>query len=237
MTTTRLQRLAKRLWDGSEILAREVFEATAAWVRKGRRDDLSGTAAVLGCVLRALLALLGLYLLWRLIRAFPNVLWLIVPVWCWQALRATRPAEPEKKPAAKEGKSDPRADLIRWLDKLTQGSSGIHLQDLHQRLAKHPTLAHLTRAEIRPWLERHGITIDRTLRVGPVAGRSGVARATVEALLKTLPPLVESDPSPGMESASDLRKSPDSPGGERGGEDDSTPTETVSSPTFERAAS
>lgn len=121
-------------------------------------------------------------------------------------------ATEEQEPA------DPRRVLIGWLDDLTRGRAGIHLDELHQALTQHPQLAALKRPEMRAWLDRHGVAVERTLRVGRIAGRSGVSRTTVEALLKALPPLAESGvPKPSVH-ASGLHDSPVESGVERGGE-------------------
>ena len=120
--------------------------------------------------------------------------------------------------AASGAPADPRTVLIGWLDELTRGLSGIHLDELHQALTRHPQLADLKRPEMRAWLDRHHITVDRTLRVGKLAGRSGVSRASVEALLKGLPPLLESAGQESSVHASDLPGSPVESGLERGGE-------------------
>lgn len=133
---------------------------------------------------------------------------------------APRTAAPDEGPADAEEDApvDPRTELIRWLDELTRTRSGIHLKELHQALVRHPQLAHLGRSEMRVWLGRHHITVDRTLRVGDVAGRSGVSRATIEALLKDLPPLAESGGTKPVVHAPELHDSPVETGVERGGE-------------------
>lgn len=135
----------------------------------------------------------------------------------WSNPRITVPEEP---PPVVEGGAlaDPHTVLVRWLDDLTRGRSGVHLDELHQALTQHPELATLKRPEMRAWLDRHHITVDRTLRVGAVAGRSGVSRATVEALLKALPPLPESCAANPLVHASDQHGSPVESGVERGGE-------------------
>jgi hypothetical protein len=129
-------------------------------------------------------------------------------------------AEPgETEPDAEESiPADPRTVLIGWLDDLTRGRSGIHLDELHQALTRHPELAALKRPQMRAWLDRHGVAVERTLRVGRVAGRSGVSRGTVDALLKALPPLVESDGPEPQVHASGLHGSPVERSVERGGE-------------------
>lgn len=128
---------------------------------------------------------------------------------------AVTSTEPE---AGGDAPVDPHAVLVGWLDDLTRGRSGIHLDELHQALTRHPQLSDLKRPEMRAWLDRHHITVDRTIRVGAVAGRSGVSRATVEALLVALPPLLESGGTKRPLHASGLHDSPLESGVERGGE-------------------
>lgn len=103
---------AQRLTTGSSTLITRIGTRTAAWIRAGRRDDLTGLAAVLGCIARALIVAAGAYVLWRIIRAAPALLWALVPAWCWAALRAApqtaaehpseeAPEEPEPDPATR----------------------------------------------------------------------------------------------------------------------------------------
>lgn len=136
----------------------------------------------------------------------------------WLERRTAGRPEPVEEAAVEEAPDDPRAVLIRWLDDLTRGQSGIHLDELHQSLTRHPQLAHLKRAEMRAWLDRHQVAVDRTLRVGTVAGRSGVSRATVEALLGTPSPLAESGGNESPVHAPELHDSSVESGLERGGE-------------------
>lgn len=92
---TRLTRTAGRLADGSSALARRLGARLADWVARARRDDLTGWRAALGCWLRLALLTLGVYLLWRLVRAVPALLWLLSAGWIAAAWRAGRAAPPE----------------------------------------------------------------------------------------------------------------------------------------------
>jgi hypothetical protein len=174
--STRLQRLARRLWDGSAVLARRRADAVAAWVRRGRRDDLSGLAAALGCILRALLVLLGLYLLWRLIRAFPNLLWGIVPLWCWRALRAaasigTSPELPDES-GAETNPASPEEVLtatLEWIHHQVADRNGIHLAELLAHAHAHGLFADLDVAAFRTVLEGWQIPVRQQIKV---AGRN-----------------------------------------------------------------
>lgn len=92
---TRLTHVAGRLADGSSALTRRLTHAAVTWVRKGRRDDLTGWRAALGCWLRLALLALGLYLLWRLARFVPALLWLLSAGWITAAWRAERTPSPD----------------------------------------------------------------------------------------------------------------------------------------------
>ncbi|MGG7608117.1 hypothetical protein ACQ5JZ_01525, partial [Streptomyces sp. ZG43] len=66
-----------------------------AWVRRGHRDDLTGLAAHLGTIARAALIALGIYLLARIVRASPSLMWVVAGVGLAAAWRAGRPAPVE----------------------------------------------------------------------------------------------------------------------------------------------
>ncbi|MBZ6250555.1 hypothetical protein KVH27_19505 [Streptomyces olivaceus] len=221
---SRLAGPATRLTVGSRLTARRIGSAAARWVRRGRRQDLTGWKAALGCWLRLGLLVVGGWLLWRLVRAVPNLMWVLTAGWIVASWRAGKPApaealdEASEEPPIEAPEIPHRHLLIHWLDRLTRDRAGIHLTELHQTLTKDPAAATLTRAQMRAWLDRHHITVDRTLRVGSVAGRSGVSRATVEALLRTIPPLPETSPLSAAPHAPDLHDSPPESGVERGGE-------------------
>jgi hypothetical protein len=221
---TRRQRAAERLANGSAALGHRLWDRACAWCVRGRREDLSGWRGVLGVFVRVGLLLFGVYVLARIVRAVPALMWALAGWWMVAAWRAGRaPAERADGLPAEPPAVTSRAVVSYWLDALTRGRSGIHLGELHQNLTRHPDLAALKRAEVRAWLDRHRITVDRTLRVDGVPGRSGVSRTTIEALLKALPPPPESSPENPPLSAVDLHKSPHSPpdstAGERPGED------------------
>ncbi|MET9701695.1 hypothetical protein [Streptomyces griseus] len=95
---TAMQRGARTLTHGQRLLLHRISRRAAAWVRAGRRDDLDGLAAVLGCLLRAALILAGAYGAWLLIRRWPAALWLLVPLWCWASIRAipTQAVKPDE---------------------------------------------------------------------------------------------------------------------------------------------
>ncbi|MFJ2205988.1 hypothetical protein [Streptomyces microflavus] len=172
----------------------------------------------------------------------PVLMWPVTLVWTLAAWRAgalpeeVQEEQPEALPEEVEEEPveaaplDPHVALIYWLGDLTRGDTGIHLSRLHELLTSNPGLESLTRREMRAWLDRHQIPVERTIRAGGVEGRSGVTRKAIEALLS--PPLQalsqasplahavqpKRGPESGMESAPDLRKSPYSPRAESGPE-------------------
>lgn len=160
---------------------------------------------------------------------YPALMWPLTLFWVAAAWRAGAPQEETVEQLREEDveeelpaplPEDSRTTLLRWLERLTRGTSGIHLDQLHATLTAHPDLAALTRPQMRVWLTTHGIPIERTLRVGMIPGRSGIARHTIETLLSAtsqpLPSPVESEVESAPLHASDLQESPHSPGVESG---------------------
>jgi hypothetical protein len=190
VTTTRLQLLARHLADGTRLLTRRQARRLAAWIRRGRRDDLTGLAAVLGCLLRAFLAVLGLYLLWRLIRSCPNLLWLLVPGWCWAAIRTASRTATEQAPEAtsEEPEPDPRDAVLRLLYEALGDRPAMYLSDLLQHLQEKGHGKGWKVADLRARLEALGIPVEMRLKTGGRGASRGVVRAQ-------LPPLSQPDPA------------------------------------------
>lgn len=178
--STRLQRLARRLVDGARIITLRQATHLVAWVRRGRRDDLTGLPAVLGCIIRALLLLLGLYLLWRLIRAFPNLLWLIVPVWCWRAIRAVPRSAVEQAP--EEAAPDPRDAVLRLLYEALGDRPAMHLSEVLQHLQERGHGKGWTVADLRARLEALNIPVALKVKAGGTSPKRGVVRADLPPL-------------------------------------------------------
>lgn len=80
-----------------------------------------------------------------------------------------------------------RSDLLRWLQNAIGNRNGIHLDELHQRLSAEPGFATLERAHLTPLLDRQDIPYHRAISVDGIAGRTGVKRADLQALLKDSP--------------------------------------------------
>jgi len=148
--------------------------------------------------------------------------------WCVAAWTVAPPAEPSEELA---DETDTEAQLeappgsaqevfAHWLLDTIGARSGIHLADLYPAMRQLAGNEARTDPELRAALRALRVPVDRTLRVGRVAGRTGVSRTAVEALLNPLSPEAESAPAIALESGPDLRKSPD-------GEQHSTPVESA----------
>ncbi|MEU6437448.1 hypothetical protein ABZ874_24365 [Streptomyces albidoflavus] len=89
---SRLRPAADRLARGAARIGPALARRATAWVRRGHRDDLTGLAAHLGTIARAALIALGIYLLSRMVRASPSLMWVVAGVGLAAAWRAGRPA-------------------------------------------------------------------------------------------------------------------------------------------------
>jgi hypothetical protein len=129
--------------------------------------------------------------------------------WClaawWVAPAALDAPVPESQAmTARDG-------FILWLADLIDGQPGIHLRDLYPAMRALPGHQDRDNGQLRAALRTLGIPVRRSLRLGGVAGRSGVALAD----LKPLPsPLGES----AVDSGGDAGQPADSPTGELLGE-------------------
>jgi hypothetical protein len=113
------------------------------------------------------------------------------------------PDEGELEPVD-EGLADPRYALARWLLGTIGDRPGIHLRELYPAMRNLPGQEGRTDAELRALLKGFGVPVSRSVRIGRIAGRSGVYRHHVETLL---PPTGE---RPG-DSRGDAGQSADSP--------------------------
>jgi hypothetical protein len=181
----------RALADGSLILVRYGWAALSdrltGWERLGALG-FGGYVTVYGCA------------------HVPDVAEFAVPgavvAWCVAAWCVAPQAAAEPEPSAE---ADALADgFVVWLIGLMEDRPGIHLRDLYPAMRKLPGHENRDDAELRAALRTLGIPVTRSLRIGSVAGRSGVARADLEAL-----------PSPvgdsGVESDGDAGQSADSP--------------------------
>ncbi|MEU3447234.1 hypothetical protein AB0H29_08385 [Streptomyces thermolilacinus] len=172
------QAAAQRLTQGTAQLAQRLGERATAWVRAGRRDDLDGWRAALGCIVRAALLAGGLWLLWRAVRAFPALMFLLVPVGLAAAWRVGRSPHPTTAattgaaPAADE--QQPDVDLPGAVRAAAGPHSGAHLKVLAAHLTK-TTGREWDIAAVRAACRAAGIPIDQVrMGTGPKSVTSGV---------------------------------------------------------------
>ncbi|MGW4040454.1 hypothetical protein ACWEIM_29965 [Streptomyces sp. NPDC004778] len=168
---TAMQRKARTLTHGQRLLLRRLGHRAAAWVRAGRRDDLHGLAAILGCILRAVLLAAGVYGAWLLIRRWPAVLWPLVPLWCWAAIRAIPKATPEPaegEPPTAEDTAAQREQLLNLIRTLIGDRPGVHLAVLLKHLQDHGQWEGREVADLRAHLTALQVPVRRSVKV---AGR------------------------------------------------------------------
>ncbi|MFB4424821.1 hypothetical protein C5F59_027545 [Streptomyces sp. QL37] len=206
--TTRLQNLARRLVDGARLLTRRQARRLAAWIRRGRREDLTGLAAVLGCIVRALLVAAGAYGLWRIIRATPELLFALVPVWCWAAIRTAQDAAehvPEEVPEDVQEDAGTKADrgtALLWhvVHALAAAESasraGLHLDTVLDSAVQVGLIpADTELPAMRAWVEAAGLPVADQVgyRIGgkPVTRVGFKLSAVTEALGMTPTALVQ----------------------------------------------
>lgn len=199
--TARRTLAAARLWDGSGILARRIRDRLARWVAAGRRDDLKGWTAILGCILRAGLLLAVAYGIARLIRAFPAVLWVVAPAWVIAAYRVGKPTPAAADPAPVEEMADAAArdpaETVRALLLDVLGDRpAVHLSEVLKHLQERGQWQGKKVADLRARLEGLGIPVDPKVKVRGVPTR-GVRRAD----LLTAPRSATEEPSPEVSTA------------------------------------
>lgn len=161
---TKPQRAARTLTAGQRILVRNLAERAAAWVRAGRRDDLEGVAAILGCILRLVLLAAGAYGMWWLLRRWPAILWAALPLWCWAAVRAI-PDDEEETPEAVESTEAQREQLLALIRDLIGDRPGVHLATVLEHLQKHGQGKGWEVSDLRARLPLLGIPVRRSVKV------------------------------------------------------------------------
>ncbi|MDT7847221.1 hypothetical protein [Streptomyces justiciae] len=178
---SRLARHADRLATGSAALRLRLTTAVQAWIARGRRDDLTGWRAALGCWAR--LALLGLagYLLWRLVRAFPNLLWLLSTAWILAAWRAGKTAPEDQDEDGGDASWEASVESVRRLLLEVMGDAdAVHLRTVLARLHQDGQWEGHTVTDMRTRLTLLGIPADRNVKVGGIP-TWGVRRRDLEA--------------------------------------------------------
>ncbi|MCX5112198.1 hypothetical protein OOK13_40315 [Streptomyces sp. NBC_00378] len=194
LETTKRTRAARTLTAGQRLLIRNLAEHAAAWVRAGRRDDLDGVAAILGCILRLVLLGAGAYGAWLLVRRWPAVLWAVVPLWCWAAVRAI-PDEDEEEGDAKPSPTAPRDAVLRLLYDALGDRPAMHLSEVLQHLQEKGHGKAWKVSDLRARLEAVGIPIELKLKVGKKGPTRGVVKANLPPLPDAASPETSTAPS------------------------------------------
>ncbi|MEU9333151.1 hypothetical protein AB0D49_08295 [Streptomyces sp. NPDC048290] len=172
---------ADRLGRGSSIVWQTRADAVTAWVRAGRRTDLTGWRAALGPLVR--LALLGVlaYTVWAVLRALPWLMWLVVGWWLRAAWRAGRPSTSAAEEPAEGALLPASGETIRQLlDILIGADSAVHLSTVLDHLRKRPDTAALTASwtvtDLRACLEGLSIPVHLKVKAGGKGPTRGVRR-------------------------------------------------------------
>ncbi|MFF3151833.1 hypothetical protein [Streptomyces sp. NPDC057910] len=192
---SRLNRAVTRLATGATLLGRRLVDRASAWVRAGRRDDLTGWQASLGCWVRLALLFAGLWIVWRIIRAAPALLWGIAPAVGIAAWRAGRPPRKPAAPAAAAAEvpepveeqpvstlSD--AEFIDLVRRAIGPRSGVHLAVLPELLGELTGEA-WSAARVRASLAAAGVPVAGSVRM---RGRRVSTGVRLDALPCPSPP-------------------------------------------------
>lgn len=190
---TAMQRRARTLTAGQRILIRRLAERAAAWVRAGRRDDLDGIAAVLGCVLRLILLGAAGYGAWWLIRRWPVTLWAAVPLWCWAAIRAI-PDEDDEQAPEEPPQPAARDAVILLLHEVLGDRDAVHLSEVLQHLQSKGQGKGWKVQHLRARLEALQIPVALKVKVGRKGPTRGIVRADLPPLSQ--PQETEASPTP-----------------------------------------
>ncbi|MFB6934568.1 hypothetical protein [Streptomyces chartreusis] len=178
---SRLARIADRLAVGSRAHARRLGSRTAAWCARSRRDDLTGWKAKLGIIARLALLAFGVYLLARIVRAVPHLMWLLTGWWVLASWRAGKPAGTASEKAPEEASAAPDVEAVRTLLLTLMGTGhGVHLRTVLAHLQEHGQWEGRTVTDLRLHLGRLGVPCDRSVKVGRTP-TWGVRRRDLEA--------------------------------------------------------
>ncbi|MFJ3794961.1 hypothetical protein ACIPSJ_01595 [Streptomyces sp. NPDC090088] len=188
---SRLNRPAARLATGSAVVLRHLGERTTAWVRRGRRTDLTGWRAALGCWVRLAALALGAYLLYRLVRAVPSLMWLLTTAWTLASWRAGKSVTEASSAPDEETPGPPPAEAVRTLLLGVMGDAdAVHLRTVLAHLQDQGQWEGRTVTDLRTRLALLHIPHDRRVKVGG-SPTWGVRRRDLEAS----PPGAAEEPS------------------------------------------
>ncbi|MCB5168015.1 hypothetical protein LG634_24705 [Streptomyces bambusae] len=176
---TRGQAAAARLWAGAEAAARHTSQALTAWVAAGRRHDLDGWTAALGCWLRTALLAGAAGLLWQAVDRWTWLMWPTVAAAAAAAWRAGDPHRapadtPTEDPAETPAAPVDAATLAAAVRTLAAGGQGAHIAALAAHLTK-TTGQPVTPAAVRASCKAAGIPVTPSVRQPGRRVSTGVA--------------------------------------------------------------
>ncbi|MFE0808196.1 hypothetical protein ACFW34_12020 [Streptomyces sp. NPDC058848] len=191
-------RAADRITRGSYTVWERRADALTAWVRAGRRDDLSGWRAALGPVVRLVILGVLAYAVWAVVRALPWLMWLLAGWWLHAAWKAGRaPAEKTDDAPADGAPAAADEEALRGLLlKLMGEGSGVHLRTVLAHLQEHGQWEGRTVTDMRLRLKRLGVPHDARVKVAGVP-TWGVRRRDLE----TPSPAAAEEASPASSTA------------------------------------
>lgn len=171
---------AGRIATGSMLIIRRLGDRSAVWVRKGYRDDLEGWRAALGCWLRLIVLLLGVYGLYRLVRTVPLLLWLLSASWLLASWRVGKPSEePVVEASVETSPEAPVEAVLKLLREVMGDADAVHLRTVLQHLQARGQWEGRTVTDLRRRLARLDIPHDRRVKVGRVP-TWGVRRSALD---------------------------------------------------------
>jgi hypothetical protein len=96
------------------------------------------------------------------------------------------PADDASEPGGEDLVERDRAALLDLLERVTRGRNGVHLDELFLHTSRHTYFATVPRPQLGALVRGLGVPAPRSITVGGISGRTGVRRADVLALLRTL---------------------------------------------------
>ncbi|MFS4105108.1 hypothetical protein [Streptomyces sp. PD-S100-1] len=196
---SRLAPAAARLTTGSHTVVRRLAARAAAWCARGHRADLTGWRAALGVLARLAVLGVGLYVIARIVRALPALMWLLTAGWLAAAWRAGRPpeqtAEERQDEAATEAPVLPdREAVVTLLLEVMGDAPAVHLRTVLAHLQERGQWEGRTVSDLRAALAAVGVPHERGVKVGRVP-TWGVRRRDLEAPSPAAAPEASTAPS------------------------------------------
>lgn len=171
--------IALRLASGAQLVFQRRATSIAGWVAAGRRDDLAGWRSLLGPIVRILALTLLASMAYRVLRALPWLMWLLVAAWLRAAWRATRRTEDAQDPLADGSPTPDITAVLTLLHVVLDGTDRVHLSAVLAHLQEQGYAAGWKVADLRARLESLGVPTQPKVKVGRTPTR-GILRADLD---------------------------------------------------------